>query len=289
MAFRIEYGENVCGAFLTDRTRLCQIISNLVSNAIKFTETGEIVIRVDVAEGVSPDDPCDVRINVRDTGTGFSEEVASRLFIRFEQAESAMKSAAGGSGLGLSICRAVAQAMGGEVTARSTPGEGSVFEVRLPLVRSASAPEGTASEMARGGGRAPGKLAAGEAVHVLLVEDNLVNQQVMRLLLEPLGATLEIAKDGLEAIDSFKNGRFDLILMDMQMPVLDGLHATRAIRLLEFEERRVRTPIVMVSANAMPDHVNQAHQAGCDLHLSKPFTPSMLAESVAKALEMGSR
>ena len=289
LAFRIEYGENVCGAFLTDRTRLCQIISNLVSNAIKFTETGEIVIRVDVAEGVSPDDPCDVRINVRDTGTGFSEEVASRLFIRFEQAESAMKSAAGGSGLGLSICRAVAQAMGGEVTARSTPGEGSVFEVRLPLVRSASAPEGTASEMARGGGRAPGKLAAGEAVHVLLVEDNLVNQQVMRLLLEPLGATLEIAKDGLEAIDSFKNGRFDLILMDMQMPVLDGLHATRAIRLLEFEERRVRTPIVMVSANAMPDHVNQAHQAGCDLHLSKPFTPSMLAESVAKALEMGSR
>jgi len=286
LGFQIDYSATAQGTFLTDPTRLRQIISNLVSNAIKFTEKGEVRVRVEAIDGARETDPCDVRIEVRDTGVGFGPEVASRLFSRFEQADSAATSAFGGSGLGLSICRALAEAMGGDVTARSTPGEGSVFEVRLPLKRAALAKTMHRDEALEIEGRTPGRLDADGPVHVLLAEDNPVNQQVMRLLLEPLGATMEIAEDGATAVKAFQSGRFDLVLMDMQMPVLDGLHATRAIRTLEGEEGRERTPIVMVSANAMPDHIDQARTAGCDLHLSKPFTPSTLAVALSQALQM---
>jgi signal transduction histidine kinase/CheY-like chemotaxis protein len=287
LALKIVHGENARGAFLTDPVRLRQILANLVSNAIKFTEKGEVSVRLDVSDGAGPQDPCDVRIEVRDTGVGFGPDVARRLFLRFEQADSAIMGGLGGSGLGLSICRALAEAMGGAVTARSMPGEGSVFDLRLPLKRAASA-SGVDAPIPD---PAPLKLDADGPVHVLVAEDNGVSQQVMRLLLEPLGATVEITGDGAQAVKAYQARRFDLVLLDMQMPVLDGLCAARAIRSLERdlerEGRPVHTPIVMVSANAMPDHLEQARAAGCDLHLSKPITPNTLAATLAQALQIG--
>ena len=285
----VEHGDKADGAFLTDPTRLRQIVCNLVSNAVKFTEKGAVVVRLDVVEGLGPQDPCDVRITVRDTGVGFGPEVASRLFLRFEQAHSAAFGGFGGSGLGLSICRALAATMGGDVTARSTPGEGSAFEVRLPLARAAPSMEQSAEvEDVK-----PGRLDADGPIHLLLAEDNPVNQQVMRLLLEPMGATVEIAQDGAQAVKAFQAGAFDLVLMDMQMPVLDGLEAARVIRAFENGlgrgQGRARTPIVMVSANVMPEHVAQAREAGCDLHLPKPITPATLSATLAQALQIRRR
>lgn len=289
LALRIEYADGADGVFLTDQTRLRQIVCNLVSNAVKFTEKGEILVRLDVVDGADPQDSCDVRIEVRDTGVGFGPEVARRLFMRFEQADSAIMGGFGGSGLGLSICRALAEAMGGDVTARSTPGAGSLFELRLPLKRATPSKQ----ESAQQADRTPGRLNIDGPVHVLLAEDNPVNQQVMLLLLEPLGATVEIAEDGAQAVKAFQAGRFDLVLMDMQMPVLDGLEAARAIRSferdLDWKGARARTPIVMVSANVMPGHIVQARQAGCDLHLPKPITPATLLATLSQALEIGRR
>ncbi len=278
LAFDVTFEGRAEGQFRGDAVRIRQIVSNLASNAIKFTAKGRVAVTVGIQEG--DDGPSMLEIRVSDTGIGFDDTVRDQLFSRFEQADSSITRRFGGSGLGLAICRSLCEMMGGSIDATSRPGEGSTFMVCLPLVR-AEQPRAEAPE--------PGRLIrhddaepaeGGAPISILLAEDHPMNQRIVQIILEPLGFSVTIAADGLEAVEAFRTTHFDLILMDMQMPNLDGLAATRSIRQLEAETNRPHTPIAMLSANAMPEHQLAAIEAGCDLHISKPVTPESLCAGI---------
>jgi len=288
LAFEASFGERAQGAFHGDVTRIKQVLANLLSNAIKFTAAGQVRLSVEVEEPATPGHPCLAVFEVRDTGVGFDAEAAALLFQRFSQADTTITRRFGGTGLGLSICKALVEMMGGEIVARSAPGQGSLFRVTIPLARHQPL---AAEEPAPRPGAAP---AGGEGVadregrlRILLAEDHPTNQKVVELILAPYGAEIVIVENGAEAVVAMRTGVFDLVLMDMQMPVMDGLAATRAIR---GEEKgrpsRPRTPIVMLSANAMPQHRLDALAAGADLHIAKPITAASLVAGIGEALDM---
>ncbi|HEY0438162.1 MAG TPA: ATP-binding protein, partial [Phenylobacterium sp.] len=280
LAFHLEYGEGATGTFEGDAIRLRQILSNLASNGIKFTESGEIRITVDVRE---PDEgPPVVQIAVADTGIGFSDEVAQQLFSRFTQADGSISRRFGGTGLGLAICKSLTELMGGEIDATSDPGRGSIFRVAIPLPRAAR--PATVPGDDRDGAQPDGALQDRGGLRVLLAEDHPINQRVVQLILEPLGVDLTIVGDGAEAVALFRPGLFDLILMDMQMPVLDGLSATRQIRDLERRTGGEATAIAMLTANAMDEHRRQASEAGADSLIAKPVTPDSLIAGIEALL-----
>ena len=276
LGFHLTYADTARGVFDGDAVRVRQIVANLASNAIKFSATGAVTIAVDAAVPEQADEPTRIRIEVADTGIGFDAETAERLFSRFVQADGSISRQFGGTGLGLAICKSLTELMGGWIYARSEPGVGSTFTVEIPLwpATFAEGPPGRSHEFADDLAR----------VRVLLAEDHPTNQRVVQLILEPAGVDLTIVGNGQEAVDAFRAGRFDLILMDMQMPVMDGLAATRAIRALECEARLAPTTIAMFTANAMPEHLAQAVEAGADCHIAKPITPERLLAGVAAAL-----
>jgi PAS domain S-box-containing protein len=278
LAFRLAYGPGAQGAFNGDAVRLRQILSNLAANAIKFTERGAVSIQVDAIDGA--DGVVLLRIVVTDSGIGFDAEAGKRLFSRFTQADGSITRRFGGSGLGLAICRTLAQLMGGDITAVSEPGVGSVFTALVPLTR-AAAPAGTET-------RDPPEdaLAGRGALRILLAEDHPTNQRVVQLVLEPLGVDLTIVDDGRAAVELFRPNLFDLVLMDMQMPIMDGLTATRRIREIERQARAVPTPIAMLTANAMEEHRTAAAAAGADVHITKPITPESLVAGIEAALQV---
>ena len=223
---------------------------------------------------------------VEDSGIGFDAEHAARLFKRFSQADETISRRFGGTGLGLSICRSLAEMMGGEIFADSRPGLGSRFTVSLPLRRAESleaydAREPRAALASRGLDDAP--------LRVLLAEDHPTNQRVVQLILASQGADLVMVDDGVQAVAAFTRDVFDLVLMDMQMPGMDGLAAIRAIRALEATRGARPTPIVMLSANAMVEHKDEAIAAGADVHVAKPITAASLLEGMQAALEVSGR
>ncbi len=280
LAFQVAYSDTASGWFEGDAVRIRQIISNLASNAIKFTEAGEVAVRVDLTRSDQAGGPAILSIEVADTGIGFDAEVAGRLFGRFVQADGSNSRKFGGTGLGLAICKALIELMGGEITAASTPGEGSVFRVTIPLRPAARTGEhpGPAVTPATG-------LASSERrLRILLAEDHPTNQRVVQLILEPIGIELVTVDNGQEAVGAYGPGLFDLILMDMQMPVMDGLAATRAIRALERNAGWPPTPIAMFTANAMDEHLLLAAQAGANHHIAKPITPERLLAGIEQAL-----
>jgi CheY-like chemotaxis protein len=179
----------------------------------------------------------------------------------------------GGTGLGLSISSSLAEAMGGSIDVRSSPGKGSVFVVNLPLKR-------TATVEALSPGTSKTEDEAQRRLRVLLAEDHPTNQRVISLILEPLDVALTIVEDGVSAVEAAGRESFDLILMDVQMPKMDGLAATRAIRADETARGRERTPIVSLTAHAMGDHVAASLAAGADRHMAKPVRPEMLIQMV---------
>jgi PAS domain S-box-containing protein len=261
------------GRFIGDSTRVRQIVDNLLSNAVKFTAAGAISIRIDL------DDVGLVRIEVQDTGVGFDAETGARLFGRFTQADTSITRRFGGTGLGLSICRSLAEMMGGHIAVASSPGVGSRFTVRLPLARAEASPDSAANDAA------PAESARRERpLRVLLAEDHPTNQRVVQLILGSTGAELTIVEDGHRALEAFTAETYDVVLMDMQMPRMDGLTATRAIRDLEAQRGLPPTPIVMLSANAMTEHRDQARAAGADLHVSKPITADSLLAGIEQAV-----
>ncbi|MBX9576123.1 MAG: response regulator [Caulobacteraceae bacterium] len=272
LALIVEVCEDCPGWLMGDQVRLKQIMCNLVSNAVKFTEAGLIKLEAhcgpDVA-GVSG-----LRVAVSDTGIGFGPDQRERLFGRFEQADGAITRRYGGSGLGLSICRQLAEMMGGELDAESEPGGGSTFILSLPL-REAQAPSAQPAETQLA------SEAGGSTTRVLLADDHPTNRKVVELILASAGVELTSVENGQEAVDAYRAGDFDLVLMDMQMPVMDGLTATRAIRDFECEAQRPLTPIVMLTANALPEHVAAARAAGADKHLAKPFEAAELLALVS--------
>jgi PAS domain S-box-containing protein len=286
LAFRVEHGADARGLFRGDGIRIRQVLGNLLSNALKFTAQGQIVARIEVADPVEAGEASWLTLEVADTGVGFDPDFAAVLFQRFSQADTTITRRFGGTGLGLSISKTLVEMMGGRIVAESEPGRGSLFRVTIPLTRTSSlvgldAP-GAAAPIAPGAFLDDGR----GALRVLLAEDHPINQKVVQLILGPYGAEVTVVENGVLAVEAFKASSFDLVLMDMQMPVMDGLAATRAIRVHERDLAVAeRTPIVMLSANAMDHHRHDALAAGADLHVAKPVTAVALLAGIGQALD----
>jgi signal transduction histidine kinase/ActR/RegA family two-component response regulator len=262
------------GIWRGDGVRITQILSNLLSNAVKFTEHGEVTLSVERdGEGLA--------FKVTDTGIGFDAETAQRLFRRFEQADASITRRFGGTGLGLAICRSLTQLMGGEISADSEPRKGSVFTVRLPLGRLRDVSE--ADDAATRQAVADSEAQVG-GVSILLAEDHPTNQRVVRLILEACGARIDIVETGKAALERLAAQDYDVVLMDMQMPEMDGLTATRLLREREKASGSVRTPVIMLTANALDEHIRASLDAGADAHLSKPVRADALVAAVAEAI-----
>lgn len=279
--FQVETAADARGLFVGDGARIGQIVGNLLSNAVKFTQQGGVALRVAVADEA---DDARLIVEVEDTGVGFDAEHASRLFDRFSQADETISRRFGGTGLGLSICRSLCALMGGRIDAVSEPGVGSRFTVVLPAPRAETLTDYDARRDLAA--PAPGRLPS-RPLRVLLAEDNRMNQRVVHLILDTQGAQVVTVDDGVEAVAAYRTGAFDLVLMDIQMPRMDGLTATRAIREIEMGRAAPRTPIVVLSANAMAEHIDEALTAGADLHVAKPITAASLLAGITAAVGRG--
>lgn len=271
LALELDVEPAVPVALFGDPHRLGQIVTNLVGNSIKFTEGGSVRLRLRPL--ASSDGQCRLELSVIDTGIGISPEAREKIFEPFLQADGSTTRRFGGTGLGLTITRRLAELMGGEIGVESRPGAGSTFTVRLPF---------RAEEQANTGG-APGKeepMEEQEAVgslHLLVVEDVEINQLVARRLLEKQGHRVTIAANGREAVERWRNGSFDAIFMDVQMPEMDGLEAARRIRHLEAESGS-HVFICAMTANAMKGDDTRCFEAGMDAYVSKPVKGTDLAE-----------
>lgn len=267
IALRLEMQPGAGDAALVDQARMKQILVNLLSNAIKFTDRGEVVLSVTRWSD-------DVRFEVRDTGIGFGPEHRDAIFDRFQQADPTITRRFGGTGLGLAICRDLVRAMGGKIDCTSVPGQGSEFwvELHLPL---ATRPTRQVTVVAE----APAPAAA---LRVLVVDDNATNRQVAGLILETAGMATSFAGTGREALEVLSTYPADFILMDMMMPEMDGVEATRRLRAGEAGPHAQGLPVVMLTANTLPEHVAQSLAAGADAHLAKPITPASLLQCMAE-------
>jgi signal transduction histidine kinase/ActR/RegA family two-component response regulator len=254
---------------LGDPHRLRQVVLNLVNNAIKFTEHGRVIVRAK-SEG-SDGERMRLRFEIEDSGIGISEEARARLFSRFVQADSSITRRFGGTGLGLSICKRLVELMGGSIGVDSQPGKGSTFWFTVSLPRGA-APVAEAPMQAA--------IAAGQPLKILLVDDAEMNRRLASLVLKSAGHTVDTANDGAAAVEAVRRNRYDVVLMDVQMPVMDGYEATAQIRTLTGDAHSV--PIVAMTANAMEDEVRHCLAAGMNGHLAKPFEKSDLLRTVAR-------
>jgi CheY-like chemotaxis protein len=251
--------------FQGDRQRLAQVIANLLSNAVKFTpEGGEIQLSARLAE--RRDAQHRIRVSVSDSGIGITEEQMTRLFSSFEQADNSISRKYGGTGLGLSISKRIVEMMGGCIWVQSEVGRGSTFtfDVTLPL---GEAPAGAAAEQAGG---AENRDFTGKTI--LIAEDVEINREIITALLEPTHLSIDCAIDGKDAVELFtqKNGAYDLIFMDIQMPDMDGYEATRVIRASDVPNAKT-VPIIAMTANVFKEDVDRAGRAGMNGHLGKPI------------------
>ena len=268
-------------AVLGDPTRLQQALLNFATNAVKFTEAGHITFRVRLEAEMA--EALQIRFEVEDTGVGISAEAQARLFDAFEQADQSTTRKYGGTGLGLAITRKLAELMGGHVGLHSTPGEGSLFWFSVCLKkdhnsRAASSPLGdTGIDDLSIASHFPGR-------RVLLAEDDEINREVALALLEDSGLRIDMAENGEEAVSAAEKTDYDLILMDMQMPVMDGLDATRCIRQLA---GRQNTPIIALTANAFAEDRQRCMESGMNDFVAKPIEPSHLFEKIFHWLSQG--
>ncbi|MBS0359923.1 MAG: response regulator [Proteobacteria bacterium] len=262
------------GVYLGDSVRVRQVLYNLISNSLKFTGKGGVKVTLS-RRGRR------LRLQVCDTGIGIAPEKLASLFQKFEQADASTTRRYGGTGLGLAICRDLATLMGGEIRADSTPGEGATFTVDLPLERVADAPERTAPAA----GEPTAAAADGGEIRILAAEDNGMNQLVLRTLLAQVGIEPTIVSNGREAVDAWASEPWDMILMDVQMPEVDGPTATGMIRARERAAGIARTPIVALTANAMAHQVAEYAEAGMDDFVAKPIEAARLFQAIEKALD----
>ena len=260
------------GWALGDPQRLAQVLVNLVGNAIKFTRQGGISVslRREPPGGA-------LHLEVKDTGIGIAPSKHGLIFKPFTQADGSVSRLFGGTGLGLSISRSLVEMMGGRIWLESLPGHGSTFHVALPL------PPVDAPAEALAPANAPSLAELPTApLSILLCEDNEINVLMMEAMLQPQGHRIDVAENGDLGLHKFRGGRYDLVLMDVQMPGMDGLTATRELRRIEAEEQRERTPVIALTANAFEADRQRSLSAGCDDHLTKPITQTALLQALAR-------
>jgi PAS domain S-box-containing protein len=276
LALHTELDCGIPASLQGDPLRLTQILNNLMGNAVKFTREGEITLTVTVVGRLA--DTVELEFSVRDTGIGMRPEDQAQLFQAFTQVDGSITRNYGGTGLGLAICKQLTTLMGGRIWCESSPGSGSTFSFRLPFAVIA----GACADRAYTSAPAPANVSF-NGERVLLVEDNLFNQQVAVPLLEKVGLQVTVAGNGMEALDLIGRQDFDVVLMDIQMPGMDGLTTARQIRKLA--KPGVGTvPILAVSANAMEQDVKQSRSAGMAGHVRKPYTPDSLYAAIAQCL-----
>ncbi|WP_309643440.1 ATP-binding protein [Phenylobacterium sp.] len=248
---------DLAAAYVVDDHRLCQVLLNFLNNAVKFTDTGDVVLSLSVAPG---DELDRLRIAITDTGPGIPAQAQTSLFQRFSQVDNTVSRNHGGTGLGLAICKGLIEAMGGRVGVASKVGQGSTFWLEIRLARGAPAVSAEAEA----------READAVGAHILLVDDHPMNRELGVTLLNLLGCTVDVACDGLEAIKAAETCRYDAILMDVHMPGLDGLAATRAIRRLP--SAAASTPIIAMSADVLPEQLARMKQAGMIDSVEKPVS-----------------
>jgi CheY-like chemotaxis protein len=254
----LRYAPDGARYVMGDSGRIRQVLTNLIGNAVKFTQAGQVSIGVWWEE-------TRVRISVEDTGVGIPEDKLACIFEKFTQADSSTTRRFGGTGLGLAISKQLVELMGGEIGVQSRPGKGSTFSFALPM---ALAGQHKADAVSTLQGR------------VLLAEDNAINSRVATRMLEKLGFRVDVAVNGKEAVDMLEMLPYDLILMDCQMPTMDGYEATQEIRRCQGERGRV--PIIAVTANSMEGDKERCLQAGMDDYIAKPIKAELLREIVLR-------
>ena len=264
---------------LGDPDRISQVLNNLCHNAVKFTERGFVTVQVQsqhVDAGT-----CEVCVAVQDSGIGIASEKHAAVFNAFSQADASTTRVYGGTGLGLAICKRQVEGMGGRMWLESAPGQGSTFYFNLPLQRGIHRPNPPPEPvpMVSDGASAVQKA----SLQVLLVEDNAINQLLAKSILNNLGHRVETARDGREALDLFAAQPWDLVLMDIHMPVMSGLDATRYIRQQEAPGRR--TPIIAITAGAMEADRVACLAAGMDDYIAKPYKPQVLQELLERVAQ----
>ena len=278
--FTLDIDANLPKFFSGDDQRLTQVITNLITNAVKFTpEEGSIWLN---AQFVSEENGlCTLRIEVKDTGIGISREQQSRLFGSFEQAESSTSRKFGGTGLGLAICKQIVKLMGGQIWVESEPGKGSSFIFTVQLMRVA----GLKNADGAGDESVPKDKQFFRDNRILLAEDVDINREIVMSLLEPSGLKIDCAVNGAEAVDMFANNpdRYDMIFMDMQMPQMDGIEATREIRGLGFPKAE-NIPIVAMTANVFKEDIDKCLEAGMNGHIGKPLDMNEVMEALKRYL-----
>ncbi len=275
----LKIGTQVPAIVVGDRLRLTQVIVNLLANAIKFTARGSVSLEVECDD---PSEPL-VRFSVVDTGIGIDAAKLDRIFEPFVQADAGVVREYGGTGLGLTITRRIVELMGGHITVSSTPGRGSEFSFSVPLPaaeRATAARLPSAERLLRE--RQPTAPNDGRRVSILLVDDNATSAYIVRAMLDTPDFTVDSVTGGRDAIERLNTQQYQVVLMDLQMPDMDGLSVARALRKLENEQRRPRTPLIALTANAYPSDRQRSLEAGFDEHLSKPVRKAVLLEAIAR-------
>ena len=278
----LQYDDRGSDRFIGDPMRLKQVLINLIGNAIKFTHAGHVAVTCNLMPP-TPEGESICHLDVTDTGIGIAPEHLGTIFNKFTQADTSITRKYGGTGLGLSITKTLVDLMNGTISVQSTPGKGSRFSLELPfkIVGGAAAAAVSAPiEYTKPTLVTDTKQPSGEPIKILLVEDYWANVLVATSILDNLGFQYEVAENGLEAVRRYTEGRFDAVLMDVQMPDMDGIAATHAIRDLEKREARRHTPIIGMTAHALKGDRERCLASGMDDYISKPFQPSELEEKL---------
>ncbi len=277
IGLNVTIENDVADCRIGDPGKLTQILHNLLSNAIKFTNDGMVQLTLSNAQNDAGDDAA-LTIAVSDTGIGMTEEQVANVFSPFVQADSSIARNFGGTGLGLSIVKRIVDAMGGEIDLSSTPDVGSTFRITLGLSVANETAAAAAQKFAVNADKLPA------ATSILVAEDNETNRLIIETFLKRAGASTTMAENGEDAVEQFKRGRYDLILMDIHMPVMDGEEAFQEIRKLQDKGGFDHTPIIAVTADAMDHQVRHYLDFGFDGHLPKPVTEKALVQTILRNL-----
>ena len=290
---KLETATNIPDLLWMDPVRMRQVLTNLIGNAIKFTEAGSVTVKTELVSvmKVNTDIMTTVdaktvflRISIIDTGIGFDPDRTEALFSPFTQADGSVTRSFGGTGLGLAITRSLLQLMGGYITAEGRPGKGATFVATLParLVEELK-PSSSPPLLTKSKAQAVQPSAGGKSCSVLLVEDHEINRKLAAIMLERMGCRFAMAHDGLQALKRLEQERFDVVLMDVMMPVMDGITALRQLREKE-TSGRPRTPVLMVTAHAMTGDKERFMAAGADGYVSKPMSQAALQKEIMRVL-----